>query len=456
LVLFSGVCWRPIGFTMKLSSSFIATKLSSLYANANLIVGYSGGVDSHVLLHLLASLPEFKNKITAVYVHHGLQVCADDWATHCQNCAQALGVKFKVLTVNGQAAIGESPEEAARNARYQAFKEILTENDVLLLAQHRNDQLETVLLQLFRGAGLKGLSGMPATIPFAVGVLLRPLLDVSQNEIKQYALQHQLQWIEDPSNQDMQFDRNFLRHEVLPLLEQHWPSLDKTVARVAGHCAEAQTILSASAKELMLVLYDPYQRCLLISGLLQHDVLMQQWIVREWLDCSGVRMPSGKVLQAIFQDILAARQEANPIVLHDGFKLQRYRDGLYLIAIQKQLDVTQVLSWGDTSRPLELNNNGLLLTSIAPQGIARDLWEQGKVQIKYRQGGEKIALPNRSGRHSLKKLYQEAGIAPWLREKMPVIYIDDKIAAIADLWVSKDFYGKPNQPCIKLSWQQSP
>ena len=441
---------------MKLSSSFIASQLLPLYAKSNIIVGYSGGVDSHVLLHLLASLPEFKNKITAVYVHHGLQTCADDWAVHCQNCAETLGVKFKELRVNGQAAAGESPEEAARNARYQAFKEILTEADVLLFAQHRNDQLETVLLQLFRGAGLKGLSGMPTKSPFAAGVLLRPLLDVSQEEIKQYALQHQLQWIEDPSNQDTQFDRNFLRQEVMPLLEQRWPSLDKTVARVAGHCAEAQTVLSANAKEQMLRLYEQQKRCLLISGLFQHDVLMQQWIVREWLDYLGVRMPSVKVLRAILQDILAARQEANPIVRHDGFEIQRYRDGLYLVAAQDSFDVNQIFSWSDTSQPLRLNNNGRLLVSEAQQGIARDLWQQGTVQIKYRQGGEKIALPNRTGRHSFKKLYQEAGVAPWLRERMPVIYIEGEIAAIADLWVSKDFYGRAGESCIKLTWQQSP
>ncbi|MBE0468585.1 MAG: tRNA lysidine(34) synthetase TilS [Methyloprofundus sp.] len=440
---------------MKLSTAFIASQLLPVYAQTHLIVGYSGGIDSHVLLHLLASIPEFKNNITAVYVHHGLQACADNWAVHCQSCAEMLGVKFKVLKVNARAVAGESPEEAARNARYQAFKAILKENDVLLFAQHRNDQLETVLLQLFRGAGLKGLSGMPTETAFAAGVLLRPLLAVSQEDITQYALQHQLQWIEDPSNQDTQFDRNFLRHQVMPLLAQRWPSLDKTVARVAGHCAEAQTILSVSAKEQMLMLYDQQQRCLLISGLLEHDTLMQQWIVRAWLDYLGARMPSVKVMQAIFRDILAARQAANPIVWHDGYAIQRYRDGLYFVAAQAAFDVSQVFSWADTAQPLPLNNNGLLLASIAQQGIARKLWQQGSVQIKYRQGGEKIVLPNRSGRHSLKKLYQEAGIAPWLRERMPVIYIDSQLAAIADLWVSKDFYGKPDESCIKLTWHKA-
>ncbi len=440
---------------MKLNSSFIASQLLPFYAKSNIIVGYSGGVDSHVLLHLLADLPEFKHKITAVYVHHGIQACADAWVVHCQNCSEILGVKFKVLRVDGQAAQGESPEEAARNARYQAFKDMLTADDVLLFAQHRNDQLETVLLQLFRGAGLKGLSGMPTQVLFAAGVLLRPLLDVSQEDIKQYALQHQLQWIEDPSNQDTQFDRNFLRQKVMPLLEQRWPSLDKTVARVASHCAEAQTILSANAKEQMLRLYNQQQQCLLISSLLQHDVLMQQQIVREWLGYLGMRMPSVKVMQAILQNILVARQEANPIVRHDGFDIQRYRDGLYLVTPQVPFDASQVFLWHDTSQPLCLNNNGLLQAYTAQQGIAIDLWQQGTVQIKYRQGREKIALAHRHGRHSFKKLFQEAGIAPWLRERIPVIYIDGKIAAIADFWVSKDFYGRVGEPCIKLTWHKA-
>ena len=436
---------------MKLTAQYIDSQLAAYHSANNIIIGYSGGVDSHVLLHLLANIPELKHKLCAVYVHHGLQASADDWAVHCQRVAKGLGVKFKNLQINAQALPGQSPEEAARNARYHAFKQILKENDLLLFAQHRDDQLETVLLQLFRGSGLKGLSGMPAAISFGAGILIRPLLEINQQAIKQYAQQHQLQWIEDPSNQDTQFDRNFLRHNVIPLLEQRWPSLDKTVARVATHCADSQTLLSASAKEKMLLLYDKQKYSLSIHGLLEHDFVTQQWIIREWMSHLCARMPSQKVMTAILHDILPARPEANPVVQHDGFNIQRYRDNLYLVLIPRKKDLSQVFSWEAGSESLSLANNGKLKIAKAKQGIAKHIWQQGNIQVKYRQGGEKIALPNRSGHHSLKKLYQEAGIPPWQRDVIPLIYINSELAAVAGYWISMKFYVQ-DQASIQLNW----
>jgi len=438
---------------VKLTPLFIASQLLPYHAAEKLIVGYSGGVDSHVLLHLLASLSEFKGKVTAVYIHHGLQACADDWAMHCEHVAHDLGVNFKVVHVNAQPTAGQSPEEAARNVRYQAFKNILTENDVLLFAQHRNDQLETVLLQLFRGAGLKGLSGMPTAIEFSNGMLLRPLLDVSQDEITEYAQQHHLQWIEDPSNQDIQFDRNYLRQKIIPLLEQRWSGIDVTVSRVAKHCAEAQAVLSTSAKEKMLVLYQHDKQSLSISGLLAQNELTQQWILREWMSYLGRRMPTQKVMNAILHDVLQARQEANPVVRHDGYNIQRYRDNLYLVPEHKKPDLSQITLWPEHNTSLVLPDNGELRLKESEQGIAKHVWQQANIQVKYRQGGEKIALANRAGRHSLKKLYQEAGIAPWLRGVVPLVYINEELAAIAGYWVSADFYAQ-GEACINLTWQK--
>ena len=216
---------------------------SVIHANAEKIfVAYSGGVDSHVLLHLLASMALYKSRITAVYVHHGLQLEAEQWAVHCESVALALGVSFKCLRVNAQKTTRQSQEEVARDARYQALKALLTESDVLLLAQHREDQMETVLLQLFRGAGIQGLSGMPLVIDFGLGQVIRPFLDVSKQAINAYAALHQIHWVEDPSNQSDNFDRNFLRNQIFPQLKQRWPALDKTVARSARHCANSQVV----------------------------------------------------------------------------------------------------------------------------------------------------------------------------------------------------------------------
>ncbi|MBT6419130.1 MAG: tRNA lysidine(34) synthetase TilS [Gammaproteobacteria bacterium] len=436
---------------MKLTAQYINSQLAPYHTANKLFIGYSGGVDSHVLLHLLANIPELKNKLNAVYVHHGLQAEADDWANHCQQIAADLCVHFQCVKVNAQALSGQSPEEAARNARYQAFKKILGKNDLLIFAQHRNDQLETFLLQLFRGAGLKGLSGMPAAINFAAGKLIRPLLEVEQQTIKGYAQQHKLQWIEDPSNLDTQFDRNFLRHQVIPLLEQRWPSLDKTVARVATHCANAQTLLSSNAKQQMNLIYEVDKQCLSVIGLSAHESLIQQLIIREWLELLGARMPSQKVMIAIQKDILQARADANPLIQHDGNNIQRYRDGLYLVASKNTPDLQQITPWIDKSQPLNLPANGLLELKAAQQGISKTVWQQNCIEVRYRQGGEKIVLPWRSGRHSLKKLYQEAGIAPWLREVLPLIYINGELAAVAGYWVSADFHVQDGE-CINLSW----
>ena len=438
---------------MKLNHQFINSQLAAYHSANRIIIAYSGGVDSHVLLHLLASIPELKYKLFAIYVHHGLQASAEHWAKHCQGITNNLAVKFQVLKVNAQAMQGQSPEEAARDARYQAFKQVLKKNDLLLFAQHRDDQLETVLLQLFRGAGLKGLSGMPAAINFGAGLLVRPLLDIDQQEIKQYAQQQDLQWVEDPSNQDIQFDRNYLRHEIVPLLKQRWPSLDKIVARVAEHCAGAQTLLSNSAKQKMHTLYDPDKQCLCIKALQEHEPLTQQLIIREWLDLLGARMPSQKVMNAIIVDILNARPDANPLIEHDACNIRRYRGGLYLVIPIKIPDLNELIAWADNNQPLNLPDNGQLKIKDASQGIAKTLWMQGRVEVKYRQGGEKIALFNRNGRHSLKKLYQEEGIAPWLRDVIPLVYINGTLAAIADYWISADFYGQ-NEACVQLFWER--
>lgn len=439
-------------FNMKLNSEYVYSRIYPFQVCNNIFIGYSGGIDSHVLLDLLVNTPEIKHKITAVYIHHGLQACADDWAEHCRIISNAYSVNFRVLKVNAHAFQGQSPEEAARNVRYQAFREILAANDILLFAQHRNDQLETVLLQLFRGAGLKGLSGMPVAIEFSKGMLIRPLLEIDQHDIRDYAQQQKLQWIEDPSNQDVRFERNYLRQQVIPLLKQRWPGIETTVSRSAGHCAQAQTLLSADAREKMFALYDSQCQCLSVPGLLEQNDITQQWIVREWLNHLNVRMPSLKVMTTILQDVVLARREANPVVQLDGYTIQRYRDGLYVVSDVVKPELSHVVIWKKCFEPLILARNGQLIAEEARNGIARHIWEQGLIQVKYRQGGEKLSLANRDGRHSLKKLYQEAGIAPWLRDLIPLIYINGELAAVGTHWMSASFYVQ-GEASIKLLWQ---
>jgi len=440
---------------MKLTSSDLSSFLQSYAVNKKIFVGYSGGVDSHVLLHLLANSIAKKKNITAVYIHHGLQKGADDWQLHCQKTAADLGVQFLAVSVAGRATKGESPEEAARNARYQAFTGLMNQDDVLLFAQHEQDQLETVLLQLFRGAGLKGLSGMPVETQIGAGRLLRPLLETSQDDILNYANTYQLKWIEDPSNQDSAYDRNYLRHQVLPLIELRWQGVQQSVLRSAKHCADAQHLLSTKAKLDMLALYDKQSQSLDIATLLLKDSVQQQWLVREWMNHLNLRMPSMKVLDSILLDICLARSDANPIVQFEGCTIRRYQNRLYRVVETKRADLATELEWLNIEQPLVLSDNTQLSVMNSESGIAMRYFKDTKICIKYRSGGEKISLPKRSGHHSLKKLYQEANIPPWQRESLPLIYLDGEIAAIADLWISSKFYAHENESCYNIVWQES-
>ncbi|MGZ8908488.1 MAG: tRNA lysidine(34) synthetase TilS [Methylococcaceae bacterium] len=420
-------------------------------ANARRVyIGYSGGVDSHVLLHLCASIDSLRPKITAVYVHHGLQAVAESWAEHCAKIAEALGVEFLLLRVNASAMAGESPEEAARNARYTALKAIITVDDVLLVAQHREDQLETVLLQLFRGSGLRGLSGMPESMAFGQGILLRPLLDAGKSAITGYAEAHHLRWIEDPTNQANDYDRNFLRNAVMPLLKQRWPAVDKTVARSAKHCAEAQLLVSEVADELFLPVFNAVDNTVCIVKLKAYTNYRQQLVIRQWFEHLGLKMPSQGFVERILAEVVAAREDSDPVLSGQGYQIRRYRDKLYCLKHSAQETLKTVI-WPMGQTSIMAPDKQQLSCVPASTGILRERWQSSHVAVKFRSGGETICLPGRQGHHALKKLFQEAGIPPWERPLMPLVYLDDKLAAIGDQWISAEFFNEKTDACVRLS-----
>ena len=404
----------------------------------NIYIGYSGGVDSHVLLHACALLPDIKPKIIAVYIHHGLQTQADLWAAHCQKITKDLGIKFLMCAVNAAANSGESPEEAARNARYTAFEKLMNQNDVLLLAQHQEDQLETVLLQLFRGSGLRGLSGMPEKNHFGTGSMLRPLLHVSKQRINAYAFTHRLQWIEDPSNQDTVYDRNFLRQEIIPLLKTRWPSLDKTVSRSALHCAQSEEVISSIAKRDFQHVFNKSDHSIDIALLQIYTHTQQRSILREWFEWLDMKMPSQNTIERILHDVIGAKNKSSPQLKLHHITFWRYRGKL--IALRNECNAFEPCEWLDKNHPLILSNNMVLTLTPQTNGISQKYWDNAKITLKMRQGGEKICLPNRQGHHDLKKLFQDAIIAPWQRKIMPLIYLDDKLAAVGNLWIAAEFY----------------
>ncbi|WP_349028144.1 tRNA lysidine(34) synthetase TilS [Methyloglobulus sp.] len=425
-----------------------ASFLVQSYIN-NLYIAYSGGIDSHVLLHLNASDERLKKKLTAVYINHGLQKEAEAWCKHCESVCNNLGIKFLSLAVNATAELGESPEEAARNARYEALKPLLGKDDVLLLAQHAEDQLETVLLQLFRGSGLKGLSGMPESMAFGQGKLVRPLLDVSKNAIIDYAEANQLEWIEDPSNQYTHFDRNFLRNDILPLLKQRWPSLDKTVSRSAKHCSNAQALIDTLSGDLLTAVIHPSDNTLNLSRLKDYPLLQQQLIIRQWFQHLGLKMPSQNFVQKVLDEVVAARDDANPVLTTQGYCFRRYRNTLYCLK-PTQNRLGDELIWPSDDRLLQIVDDVTYEVVDSSSGISAELWRNARITVRFRSGGESIELPNRSGHHPLKKLYQEAGVPTWERARMPLIYLDDTLAAVGEHWISNEFYSLKKEPCLRI------
>lgn len=429
--------------------STLTTDVEKIY------IAYSGGVDSHVLLHLCCSIAEYKAKVTAVYIHHGLQQEADEWALHCQSVAAELEIDFKCLKVNVQKQSGQSLEEVARDARYQAFKPLLAKNDVLLLAQHSDDQLETVLLQLFRGAGVQGLSGMPMSIPFGRGVMCRPLLDTSKQLINRYAKQHDLLWIEDSSNQDNGFDRNFLRNAILPQLRQRWPSLAKTVSRSARHCASSHQFNQQWVIKLFNSLCDEIDQTLHLPKLLALQSDEQSLVIRQWFALHKLRMPSETQMERVLNEVCKAKEDRNPEVQGKGFYIRRYREKLYCLkAIDKQQELQDQL-WPAQKKSLVLNNGLQLKLMEVAQGISKERWLSALVEVRFRNGAEKIRLQGREGHHSLKKIFQEQGIPPWERASIPLVYLDEKLAVVVGVAISADFLNNNNSECYQIVTSES-
>lgn len=449
------------------------SRLDLEHGRQRLYVAYSGGVDSHVLLHCCASIPRLKDKITAVYVHHGLQAEAESWAKHCEKTAKDLGVEFLTLRVDAKRTPGESPEEAARNARYGALKSLINAEDALLLAQHREDQLETVLLQLFRGSGLRGLSGMPERMAFGAGVMLRPFLDTPKQAIIDYAHAHQLSWVEDPSNQSNDYDRNFLRNAVVPLLKQRWPAIDKTVARSAKHCADAQVLVDEVADELFGAVFNPEDKTLCISRLMEHHSHPQQLILRHWFRYLGLKMPSQAFIGRILSQVIAASEHRDPVLSGQDCTIRRYRDKLYCLtnlpgadlhlperhqagqpnATQSAREPLQDRIWPTGQTSIKISHDRTLSCVLSSAGILREQWLSAMVEVRFRKGGEKICLPGRQGHHSLKKLFQEAAVPPWERDVTPLVYLNGKLAAVGDKWISAAFYDEKPKACVSLSLQ---
>lgn len=396
----------------------------------NIIVAYSGGVDSHVLLHLVAKLKsEFpQHHYSAKHIHHGLSEQADQWVIHCQRICVELGLDFQSEKVEVDVGSYEGLEAAAREARYKALLNDEQANTAILLAQHADDQLETFLLQLKRGAGPKGLAAMPVVSEQVNHInLIRPFLAMHKSvigriEIEQYAKAHNLNWIEDESNANTRFDRNFLRQLVLPNLTQRWPELSSAVKRSARLCAQQQQLLEEVVAEKLAKMLDARKR-LNTQSLLQCSTLWQAQILRYWLSTVGANMPSEAVLTEI-QQILIAREDANPIVKWHRWQVRRYQNSLYCLTDFDQAQPENIeLEVGKTAQLAD--DLGWVLVENPGDGgpLTSAQIRFGGYALKFKPLGEKFSKP-------IKQWFQRWGIEPWCRQVIPLVFINNELVAI--------------------------
>ncbi len=395
-------------------------------------VAYSGGCDSHVLLHALAAIQDQlpTTEISALHINHGLAEEADQWAVHCAQVAAGLGVACQVVSVDGLGEAGESPEAAARRARYHVFAQSMAAGDGLLLAHHEDDQAETLLLQLFRGAGLRGLAAMPQHTAFSAGWLGRPLLGLSRRDLRDYAKAAGLSWIEDPSNQSPDFDRNFVRHDIIPDLLPRWPALSHTLARAAQHQSAASRLLDELAAADLQALQGSHAGCLSICALKMLSRERRDNLLRYWIRQQGVSMPSSAQLQRIQAEVILAREDAQPQVGWAGSVVRRYRDDLYLLPTKSELSKAEPLNW-DLQAELSLVDGRRLTLERRPgAGLKASLQGRADVSVRFRQGGEVCRPLGRKQTHRLKTLWQEWGVPPWQRNRVPLIYVGEEIAQV--------------------------
>ncbi|WP_434988384.1 tRNA lysidine(34) synthetase TilS [Xanthomonas melonis] len=413
------------------------------------LIAYSGGMDSGVLLHLMAAIPGYRHAgLRALHVHHGLHADADAWAAHCQRTCDALQVPLRIVQVQVARDSGLGLEAAARDARHAAFAGALAAGEWLALAQHRDDQAETFLLRALRASGPDGLAAMRGQRPFAHGTLWRPLLSRARAELLAYAHAHGLQWIEDPSNADARHDRNFLRHHVLPLLSQRWPQASAALARSAHLSAEAAEVLLHDELALLPSLCAA-DGALDLRLLRAQPVARQPRLLRAWVGATGAPALPAHGVAALEREIDLHAPDREACFAWQQVEVRRWRQSLYLHRPAPAWPPQWTAQW-DGVHPLQLPDGAQLQLHGSPGlGFIRPM------QVRARQGGERIVLPRRGHSHRLKHLLQDLDLPPWKRDRLPVLWADRQVMAAGDRIVSASLHDWLQTHRASLRWRAS-
>ncbi len=391
-------------------------------------------MDSTVLLHALRSA---RLKPHALHVNHQLQPGSGAWAEHCRALCAAWDVPFELRRVGLVPDDPAGPEAAARTARYEAMRAVLKAGDVLATAHHRGDQAETVMLRLMRGTGVSGLAAIPALSDLAPGRLWRPLLDIPRDALLAYARTHQLTWVEDPHNANPRYARSYLRAEILPRVRARWPAFEESLARVAAHAAEARQLLRELATRDLAGIRSALG--LSVGGLLELSDARRHNAIRSWIEDAGFEAPPADALARLDDEVLRARADAEPLLGFGAAELRRYRGTLFLMRRLPAAPDGVELCWRTGRQLLLPEGCGWLQASASPP-------EQ--LRVRFPRGGERMKPVRARQTRTLKNLFQEAGVPPWVRERTPLLYRGKQL-----LWVGGIGWAARAAPGLTIQWR---
>ena len=416
-------------------------------------IALSGGVDSMVLLDLLSKAKRSSDVIKAIHINHNLHESSKEWVDFVKDVCKKYKLPLIIESINPKQE-GFGLEADAREQRYNKFKEIILDNECLLTAHHLDDQIETTLFRIFRGTGLDGLRSIRKKAKFGKGLLCRPLINIPREAIEKYAKLNDIKWIEDPSNKNIDFDRNYLRNNIVPSIKKRWPNAQKTITRLSSLAENNQKLLHELAKE---DIGEIEKFNVLDIGILSNKSSLRiNNIFRFMILKNKMGIPSLKVLENGIETLINAKSDS-PIITWDGFSIRRYKNTLYFFNPDLKQDEIRPLKmkWFiDETINLGGNRGSIQARFIKGQGIALNKCPKS-LEIKYRKGGEQIKPSGHKITKSLKNLFQENNVLPWVRDQIPLFYLDEELISVGDLWFNQDYKAKEQEDGFLISWDRN-
>ena len=416
------------------------------------LLAFSGGVDSVVLLDLLVNVLKESDALRIIHINHNLNEHSNDWAQFSSEVCEKYGLPLICASVEPKRH-GKGLEADARELRYQSFRDVIQDDEYLLTGHHQDDQMETLLYRIFRGTGIDGLRAIRREIKFGKGFLYRPMLNISREKIEEYAQLKNLKWIYDSSNDDSSYDRNFLRKDIIPLIKKRWPSVENKVSRLSVIAEQNQLLLNELAIEDVGQLKN-YNH-LDIETLSEKSYPRIINIFRFMIKKNNMSVPSMRVLNEGIKTLMHSKSKSPSMTWNDN-TIRRYKHRLYFLnsALNSPNDLSNEMSW-DIKKTINLGKNlgSIQARFLNGEGISLNRCPSN-LAIKYRKGGEEIKPSGHKITKSLKNLFQENNVLPWVRDKIPLIYVDQELISVGDLWFNQDFKASANEDGFLITWDK--